>query len=294
MTADQTTGQQVIRKEIIDGAIKGIANRAYKFKQAVTVVPTSAWTNTFFRENSAVLAGGTGSATRGIPRGADFPAAFVQWEKIQAIIEQYGLETMIPWADVISSEIPVRERSLYKLAEGVTKAVDDQIYSVLASDTGITTLAIETSGTTMGGAWNQSSAALIDNLEQGEQEIAEANYPTDDLMVFVNPRDKRAIVKFITDKGAQFMNTSERMLNGNGTIGKVGNKTFIVSNSVPASRALMVVPKRCATWKELEPLQTHVETDPGKNVKLRTWEFGVLEVTDPLCVVLYTGTERGN
>ena len=48
------TGSLTLRKELVDSMVKQIAARAYKFKQAVAIVPTNAWKNTFFREQTDI------------------------------------------------------------------------------------------------------------------------------------------------------------------------------------------------------------------------------------------------
>ena len=57
MAFDQEVGAANIRTQVFDGAVKQIAKRMYKFKQAVTISPTAAWKNYFYRENTAVLTG---------------------------------------------------------------------------------------------------------------------------------------------------------------------------------------------------------------------------------------------
>lgn len=287
MVYDNQTGTADIRAQVFDAAIKQISNRKYKFKQAVSIVSTGAWKNYFFREKQAVLAGQSGNAVKGIPRGAEFPHAVVEWDRIQTTIQKYGLSGRIDYEDLISAEIDVQNRTLVKLAEGVTKAVDDEIYTVLADTDGaggnINTV-------TAYAGWNQSSAAIIDDLGAAEQAIAEDDYDTDTLMLFINPRDKRSLQKYITDKGAQWPSVSEDTA-VNGKIMRLLNYDIIVSRSVPASRALVVIPKRCATWKALDPLKTVTEEQPGMGVTITSWEMGVTQLTDPGAVCLISGTQ---
>lgn len=285
MATTESVGASILRTQDFDGVVKGIAARSYKFKQAVTVIPTSAWKNYFFREDPDVLAGGTTSNIRGIPRGAAFPQASVEFERILSTIEKYGLRDFIYEEDMLSDDIDVMMRTLIKIAEGVVKSVDDAIWDALTENRAPTN--INSISVTAG--WSLSSAAIMDDLESAEQQIAENNYPVDNFLVYINPRDKRFIMKFLTDKGAQFPNLTEQKLNA-GSIGKLGNKTFIVSRSVTSSYALMVVPKRCATWKELRPLKTETEESKGRGISVLSWEYGTLQLTDPKCVTLIGGT----
>lgn len=292
MAVDKQVGSADLRSQFFDKMVKGVAERSYKFKQAVNIESTSAWKNYFWRESATPLTGVTGLSVKGIPRGAQFPQASPVWDKIQANIEKYGLEQTIPWEDILSDDLDVQERALFKLAEGVTKAVDDQIYTVLADTDGtagnINTINIHSS---TNGGWNETSSAFIDDLLQGKQLIGENSYDTSDLMLFVNLRDYRSALKYLTDKGAQFPNMGDSIAM-NGKQEKVAGIQLITSISVPVSRALLVKPKRCGTWKSLVPLQTSVVEDKFRNVTIRCVEEGVCQLTDPKAVVLFRGTER--
>lgn len=285
MAVDKQVGSADLRSQFFDKTVKGIAERSYKFMQAVKEVSTSSWKNYFWRESSTPLTGTTGNAVRGIPRGAQFPQASPVWDRIQSVIEKYGLEQTIPWEDILSDDLDVQERALFKLAEGVVKAVDDQIFEVLRqSDTGTDINTI-----TLNAGWNETSSTFIDDLLRGKQLIGESSYDVSDLMLFVNPRDYRSALRYLTDKGAQFPNMGDSIAN-NGRQEKVVGVQLVVSISVPTSRALMVVPKRCGTWQSLVPLQTTTIEDKYRNITVRVVQEGVCQLTDPKAVTLYKNT----
>lgn len=275
-----------LRTNLYDKMVKGFAMQKYKFKQAVSVVSTSAWKNYFYRENPTQL-----TAYKGIPRGADFPQADVTYERVSAVIEKYGLESNIAYEDILTDDIDVRDRTLMRVAEGVAKAVDDEIYDKLSESgtpTNIQSVTIEA-----GYEWDTSSGAIFDNLGEARQKIAEYNYETTDLLCFISPKDQRSITSYIFSKGAQAPQLSDSTAR-NGSIGKLNGVDFIVSNSVEASQALLVVPKVCGTWKEVVPLQTTTKEDPYKSVTIRSVELGTTQVTDPKAVVLILNTQSAS
>jgi len=239
-----------LRKEVVDAVIKGRADASYKFKQAVSISTTTAWDNTFYRESSAALAGQTGNATKGIPRGANFPQAVVEWSKHTKTIEKYGLEDNIMWEDILTDNINVQARTLFKIADGVAKAVDDEIWNILTENIPATSLEIQRVNLQVtaraGRYWDVASAAIIDDLMHAKQLIGQFNYPTNNLMCFISERDHRSIVKYLADSGAQFPSIGEDMAT-NGKVGKLAGIQLVVSNSVSHSYALIVVPKICAT-----------------------------------------------
>lgn len=290
MAIDQQVGTANVRAQIFDGVVKGFATQSYKFKQAVTVSSTGAWKNYFFRESPDALTSPTGNNIRGIPRGAAFPQAVVQWERVLATIEKYGLEDNIHWEDLISNDIDVRDRTLFRIAEGVVRSVDDAIWAGLGG-TGVVS-GIQ-SFSVVNRSWNDSSAAIIQNLMRAKRLIGEKNYDTSNLMLFVNQRDHASIVGYLADKGAQFPTIGADMAS-NGRAGSIVGMQIVVSNSVSASNALVVVPKVCGTWRELVPLQTNTTEDWGKSARVRAMEWGTLQLTDPSAVCLIIGTQSAN
>jgi hypothetical protein len=289
MTIDQQTGTTNIRATLYDKIVKGFATASYKFKQAVTVSTTSAWKNYFYRESPTALteaSGLTASKIKGLSRGAAFPQAVVEWERVLATIQKYGLEDTIPWEDILADDIDVRNRTLFRIAEGVTKAVDDEIWNVLTESVTPTNI----QSVTTYACWDYSSAAIIDDLMQAKQKIAEYNYDTANLICFISPKDHRRLIKYLTDKGSQFPTLSADLAQ-NGNVGRLAGIDFVMSNSVAASHALIVVPRICATWKELVPLQTTTITDPYRSETIRAVEEGITQLTDPKAVVLILNTQ---
>lgn len=274
--------QETLRSQVFDSAIKQIAQYAYKMKPLVSVVSTGAWKNYFFREQTATLSGKTGNATKGIPRGAEFPQATLSWERVMTTIEKYGLEDTIPYEDIISNEIDVRDRTLQRIAEGVAKAVDTEIFDSLSED--LTATNIQSMAVTAG-KWAQSSAAIMKDITTGKKMIKDYYDNASDFVLVINPTAEISIMNYVYEKGAQApMMAGDTLLNGN--IGKLGGVNIITAAVCPTSYALLVVPKRCATWKELMPLATDVQERRFKDTKITACEMGVTQLTDPKSVVL--------
>lgn len=287
MAYDQSNGTTALRSELVEGMVKGFATQIYKFRQAVTVSPTNAWKNTFWKENPVQLTpAGTRSSTQGIPRGANFPQASVGFQEITGRIQKFGMEDNIFWEDIISNDIAIQDRTIFRVTEAVIKDEDDYIYTTLIGDADINTVNIGATN-----FWSGTSAAILDDIFNAAQQISQNNYSTENLMCFVSPRDKRSIMKWVTDKGAQFVNLSEDVAR-NGKFIKLGGVTFVESNSVPASEALVVVPKICATLRELVPLTSNTTEDPLKSVRIRVAEEVVCQVTDPASICRIVGTQQ--
>ena len=294
MAYDQQVGTSNLRAEFVDSTVKGFAERMYKFKQALTISSTSAWENTFYREKTDVLTSAGGLSTV-VPRGAQPAQGTPKWERITARIDKFFYEDIIFWEDILTDEIQVQPRVLYKISEKITKDVDDTIWNVLsdtATATTTTVTNIQTVNIAAGKHWTGSSAAIIDDIHNALALIATSNYDTSNCMMFVNPRDRRSIMRWLSDKGAQFPSIGESV-GRNGFVGEIAGVKLVVSNSVVASHALVVVPKICATWKEAVSFRTTTIEDPYVSLKVRAVEEGVAQLTDPNAIVLLSNT-RGD
>jgi len=283
MAFDQQTGSADLRKEVVDKVIRDIAKPSYKFKQAVRIVKTNAWKQTFFRASTTVLSGASGASVEGIPRGAAFPRATPTTEEVNSYIVKYGLEDFITFEDVMSSEIDQVKQIIFKLTQATVSAVDGRIYNTL-SENG-TPANIQEIVITGGQTWDASSAAIIDNLMNAKQLIGEKNYNSAGLMCFLTDEAHRYVVSYLAEKGAQFPSVGNEMAK-NGRIGKLAGIQLVVSNNVTSSQALVVVPKVCGAWRESVSLRSDLKKDAFKGTRIRVVEMGVAQLTDPDAVVL--------
>ncbi|MCK9371353.1 hypothetical protein M0R04_15675 [Candidatus Dojkabacteria bacterium] len=286
-----TTGQANLRAETITATVNGFALQEYKFKQACAVNRSNSWKESYYQEGATELTGGTGSAIKGVPRLAAFPYGEPNWTKTSAYLEKYGMEGVISWEDQMYNEVDVIARTLLRISRAVTKAVDDQIFSALTTATGVQTFTI-----TATKAWSNlisaSGANVIDDLMRAKQMIKNYNYNSDNAYIFVNQRDHRSIVRWLAEKGAQFPSISANVTS-NGNAGSLAGLNIVVSNSVTASGALVIVKGEAATWKEAVPLTVKTIEDPGIKTTIRAWEIGVTQVTNPYAIVWIKGTDDG-
>ena len=140
------------------------------------------------------------------------------------------------------------------------------------------------SGTLYGGYWDETSAAIIKDLAFMKAGVKAYYDNAKDFAIVVNPDTEPYILHYIYEKGAQAMSTGEKAFNGE--IANPAGVKVITADIVPASYALFVVPKSCATWKTLMPLQTDTKTDTFMGDEIRSCEYGVTEVHEPKQIIL--------
>jgi len=287
-----TSGMQDLRAEDIDRIVRGFALQEYKFKQIVMISSSNAWKESYYQETATELSGGTGSAVKGVPRLANFPAAEVSWTKQSSYVEKYGIEDVISWEDAITNNIDVIARTLLRIARAVTKAVDDEIWDVLTesqSPSNINSVTIAA-----GDEWDSATVANrdpIQDLLNARKEITKDNYDMSSGKGFalVNPTDFANLLgnanvvnagQFYTDQPSK-----------NGRVGKIVGLDLIESNSVTDDYCLVGVKQECATWKAAIPLQVHVMIDAGIKYTIRAFEMGVTQLINPAALCLIENTQ---
>lgn len=284
-----TIGESELRAEHVDRIVKGFALQNYIMKEVVMTNNSSSWKESYFQETADEL---TASGTRNIkaiPRMAKFPYAEVNWTKKEAYIEKYGLEGVISYEDWITNEIDVVARTLLRIARGVTKAVDTEIYDVLSeggSPTNINQVTIST-----GNEWDSSTIANrnpFGDVLKAIAEIQKSNYDPYSMETFliVNPTD---FANMMDNEKIQRM--FEQQIGSNGRVGKLAGASVKVNNTITRDEAMVVVSKICGTWKSTTPLTTHTIENKGIDWTIRAFELGVTQLTNPKAITLITNTQ---
>lgn len=284
--ATASVGAIHLRAEHVDKVVKGFALQSYTLKQVCMIESSSSWKETYKVETAADLTGGTGSAVKGIPRGSKFPYGEVKWTDATKRHEKYGMEGKIDWEDTVTSEIDVIARTLLRIGRAVAKAVDDEIY------TQISTNAANTVAAGTDGEWDSTKLAKqnpLQNLFDALNEIEQDNYDTGNAMLLLNPEDYYNMIGNANVRNAGQFWTDDPTKNGR--VGKIAGLTVIKSNSITSSdkQAIVIVPKQAATWKSAHPLTTHTFIEPGISWRVRAWEVGVTQVTNPQAICTITG-----
>ena len=104
----------------------------------------------------------------------------------------------------------------------------------------------------------------------------------------MNPKDYRNLLSNPNIRNAgQFWTSSPTK---NGKVGMIVGLNVLVSNTVTADEALVVVGKEAATWQTASPLKVETITDPGVKWTIRAWEVGVTQVTNPDAICKISNT----
>lgn len=280
----QTAGQKDVRALMIHKAIKGKAQRLYVFKEACTIINTSGWENRWYKEDPNDLTAIGNVTIKGTPRGATPPEIQAKFERLLSTIVPHKAQTKILYEDLISDEIPIRERHLDMVPRAITKSVDDDIYTVIKDEADINSVATAA-------AWDAGSGQNPpDDINNMLQQIAVNDYNTEAAELWLSPKDYRFLKKYLMSNGSNWTAFASNLV-VNGKVAEVGGVTIKVSNNVPADEAMMVIPKTSVTCFVLKDLTTAVIEEPGIHTIIRAWEHIVPVVTDPKAVCRLTNTQ---
>lgn len=286
-----TTGQADLRAEHISKIVTGFATQKYKMKQLVMVESSSSWQESYYKESKTELTGGTGSSIEGVPRLATFPHAEVIVTKVTGYMKKFAIEGEISYEDELTNNISMITRTLFRLARGVAKAVDDEIWDVLTENRSPSTINSVT--ITAGYEWDSATVSNqqpIYDILAAKQAIEEDNYEFDgNGYLVLSPKDAKNLMNNANVRNAGTFYTDS--VTSNGVIGKICGLTVIRSNSVTADYALVCVAKECATWKSAAALTTVSTKDAGIKTTIRSWEIGMCQLTNPEAVCLIINTQ---
>ena len=280
-----SVGMADLRAENVSKIVTGFALQEYRLKQICMINSSNSWKETYFKETAADLTGGTSSSVKGIPRLAAFPYGEVTWTKTSSRLEKYGMEGSISWEDAKTNSIDVIARTLLRIARAVAKAVDLEIYSRFTTDNGQT---VATNA-----AWDATIIADRDPIQDilnAIKLIQIQNYdPYTNGFLLVSPKGFADLMGNANVRNAGQFWTSD--VTKNGRVGRILGLNIVVSNTVDADEAAVVIGQEAATWKTAAPLTVKTIEDPGVKWSIRAWEVGVTQVTNPNAICIITNTE---
>lgn len=281
------------RSQQWDRDIKGFAKKRYVMKEIVMEVSSNAWTNSFYQKTATSLTGGTSSPVKGIPRGADFPFLERGTTLKNAVILQHGGEGVIYWQDILTSNIAIEAETISDVTDAVVYSVDSTIYSTLTEND--TPSTINTVAITAGNEWDSATVANRDPIKNILDAIAQITIDRYPILtsgmgyLVVNDQDYANIMGNSKILNHPTFKLADGIIR-NGNLAQICGLRIKVSPVVTADKALVVMAKKCATWKQAQPLTVDVIKDPQKKYTIRASEIGVCQLTDPEAVCLITNT----
>lgn len=285
----ESTGTLALRAENVSRIVTGFALQSYTMKQLCTVNTSTAWKEKYFEETAADLTN-AGSPVKGVPRLAQFPYGEVTFTPRTATMEKHAIEGVISWEDAATNDIDVIARTLLRIGRAVSKSVDDTIWDVISESQSASR--INSVSITAGSEWDSATIANrdpIQNILDAMKAITESNYnPYQNGFLLVNPKDFANLMGNPNIRNAGQFFTSD--VTRNGRVGSILGLNIVVSNSVTANFAMVIVAKESCTWQSAKPLTVETINDPGIKWTIRAWEWGVTQLTNPKAVTLIDNT----
>jgi len=285
--ADQVEMQD-IRGLDIDKAVKGFALTEYIFKNAVTVVNTSADHIRWYQETAADLTATApmrvaNKATLALPTELE-----VSWTRNTSYVKEYMAQGTISEMDIKSADIDVLARTLLRLTRAVVKQVDTDIYNVASESQ----TAVNINSVTSNAAWDAASGQdPIEDILEAMQKIEEADYETSGLEIWLSPKDKKSLLTWlISTKGASIPQFASEKVENGVLMTFLGAKVR-VSPNVVADSALVLNPKKAVTYRQFTDTTSKIIENPGLNKMIRVWARGIATLTDPKAVTIITNTQ---
>lgn len=279
-------GEQDIRGENIERAVKGFSDKGYKLRPLLMQQSSDKHTETYYRETNTPLAAGGNRNVNQVARGALAPELHPSWTEVNTINVKFMGQGLIFYEDRLTNAIDTQARTLYKVSEAIVNAVDSYIYTSLAA----------TSST--------SGDAVTANDDWDSATIANRD-PIGDILIGIGAMG--ANYYDVVGQGAIIMRAvnyanllrNDKVINNpsfktadvvsNGVVGQICGLDIVQSENCTADEAMIIMKNRAATWKSVVALTSDVKEDAGISTRIRAWEYGHIQITDPQA--LYTITE---
>ncbi len=284
-----TIGEIDIRGENFERAVKGFANKLFKLSQILLGQNSSDNTENFYRETSTPLTAGGNRDVGDVARGALPPELHPSWTLVTTTHKKFMGQALIFFEDSLTNAINTQARAAFRVAEAIVNAKDSYIYTQL-------TAATSTSGDVAAADdWNSATVANRDPM--GDILIGEGAMMTNNYDVLQN-----GFLLMLPVNYASLLRNSKIINNpsfktadvvSNGVVGEIAGLKIIVSTNVDADEAMIIMGQRAATWKGVVGLSSAVIVDQGVSIKVRAWEMGHIQITDPQAIYVIEQIDVG-
>lgn len=283
--ANTTIGEIDIRGKNFERAVKGFANKLYKLSQVLLSQNSSSDSENYYRETSTPLSAGGNRNVNDVARGALPPELHPSWTKVTTYHKKFMGQAMIFYEDSLTNAINTQARAAFRVAEAIANAKDLYIYTQL-------TAATSTSGVVAASDdWNSATVAnrdAVGDILIGIGAMGENHYDVlQNGYLLVRPEDYASLLRDTKVINNPSFKTADVV--SNGRVGQICGLTIIQSTNVSSDEAMIVMGNRAATWKGVVGLQSAVIIDQGISIKVRAWEMGHIQITDPMGLYTITG-----
>ena len=283
--ANTTIGEIDIRGKNFERAVKGFANKLYKLSQVLLSQNSSSDSENYYRETSTPLSAGGNRNVNDVARGALPPELHPSWTKVTTYHKKFMGQAMIFYEDSLTNAINTQARAAFRVAEAIANAKDLYIYTQL-------TAATSTSGVVAASDdWNSVTVAnrdAVGDILIGIGAMGENHYDVlQNGYLLVRPEDYASLLRDTKVINNPSFKTADVV--SNGRVGQICGLTIIQSTNVSSDEAMIVMGNRAATWKGVVGLQSAVIIDQGISIKVRAWEMGHIQITDPMGLYTITG-----
>ena len=247
MPAD-TWRESDLRKEYVDSAVKAVAKDLSVLKTLCTVDSSDAWTESYYQEtNDDSTGGGTYSSMTGVPQMAPFPFMQVTETKVSTVIGKYAAESVIAMEAQQYATVPMLQRHILRIARKINYQIDVVIEAAMNASAG-NTFAI-----TAGSEWDSATVANRDPVYDILYGIEMLRVDGVDALngngyLVVNGTDYTNIVsntKILNHPTFQSVSAVE-----NGVVNKLCGLSVMISETVTADQAYIVVKGESLVWKK--------------------------------------------
>jgi hypothetical protein len=279
--------ETLLRRENIKMAVESVLGIEFVLQDLCDVDNSSAFTESYYREDATELVGGTGSNIKGVPRLSPLPNLKGSWTKYSGVNLKYGGEDLISIEDQLMDNIPVVQRTIFKISRAIKNGVDIAIEALMSASYG------NTYAISAGNEWNSATVAnrdpVFDMLQVMELVRADGIDPFNGGVFVVNGTDYNYIISNSKVMNNPSFKASDVVANGK--VAQLVNSEIRVSENIPADVAYFVMNKQALVWKNVKALTVDNTYIPQNMANLiQGYLIGHAQLVQPNAVVKITNT----
>ena len=179
--------------------------------------------------------------------------------------------------DILTNAINVQMHTMQGIAEAIANTIDARIYALLTAEgstSGTNNSAIEWDSITV--ASRDPIGDILKGIEQMEENNVDA---LEGGVLLVNPHDYRSLLMNSKVINNPSFKTADVV--SNGRVGQIAGLNIVVSTTVVADEAMIIVNQQTATWQSVVGMTTALIKNEGISTIIKSWEIGQIQITNP-------------
>ena len=280
-----TIGEQNLLNERFNDVIQNVEPFMQVLRKKVCLVKSSqAGEEHFYQGTAAQL---RGSANQGF--GTELPRDQVDYAKVTVRPRLFGIESGFTWQYNKIKVIDVQKDTIKRMLAYIEYETALRTWNVISDNQSAVDIRTLATAATWNNATRASRIPHEDIFEAKSSIMASQTQRYKPNLCLLSTTD--AVFVVTNDFVMGSFDASSPQLMKTGSLGSIAGMELLEDPVITADYSWVGEAKRVATWWEQESLRTKIIMDEPKEIVLRAWQMGNVQLTNPKAACLITNTQ---